>query len=54
MGKRWTWVAWGLLGFGCIGNGAAIAASVVDGSFGWHAGEALLWVVFGPSWWLAA
>ena len=54
MGKRWTWVAWGLLAFGCIGNGAAIAASVVDGSFGWHAGEALLWVVFGPSWWLAA
>jgi hypothetical protein len=47
VGKRWTWVAWGLLAFGCIGNGAAIAASVADGSFGWHAGEALLWVVFG-------
>ena len=45
-GQALDLVAWGLLASGCIGNGAAIAASVADGSFGWHGGEVLLLVVF--------
>jgi hypothetical protein len=44
--KRWTWVAGGLLAVGLLGNAAGVALSVANGSFGWHAGEALLWVVF--------
>ena len=46
MAKRWTWVAWGLLALGLLGNAAGVALSVANGDFGWHAGEALLWVVF--------
>jgi hypothetical protein len=44
--NRSTWVAWGLLALGLLGNGAGLALSVANGDFGWHAGEALLWVVF--------
>jgi hypothetical protein len=44
--KRWTWVAWGLLALGLLGNAAGVALSVANGRLGWHAGEALLWVVF--------
>jgi hypothetical protein len=44
--KRWTWVAGGLLAVGLLGNAAGVALSVASGSLGWHAGEALLWVVF--------
>ena len=46
MAKRWTWVAWGLLALGLLGNAAGVALSVANGRLGWHAGEALLWVVF--------
>jgi hypothetical protein len=31
--KRWTWVAWGLLALGCVGNAAGVALSVANGSF---------------------
>jgi hypothetical protein len=44
--KRWTWVAWGLLAFGCVGNTAAVALSIAEGSWGERSGEALLWLVF--------
>jgi hypothetical protein len=44
--NRSTWVAWGLLALGLLGNGAGLALSVANEDFGWHAGEALLWVVF--------
>jgi hypothetical protein len=44
--NRSTWVAWGLLALGCVGNAAAIAWSVAQGTFGWHSGEVLLWLVF--------
>jgi MFS family permease len=44
--KRPIWVAWGLLAFGCLGNAAAIALSVAEGSFGEHPDEALLWMAF--------
>jgi hypothetical protein len=44
--KRWNWVAWGLLAFGCVGNTVAVAMSVAEGSFGARSGEALLWLVF--------
>jgi hypothetical protein len=44
--KRWTWVAGGLLAVGLLGNAAGVALSVANGSLGWHAGEALLLVVF--------
>jgi hypothetical protein len=44
--KRWTWVAWGLLALGLLGNAAGVALSVASGRLGWHAGEALLWAVF--------
>jgi hypothetical protein len=40
--KRWNWVAWGLLAFGCVGNAIAVAMSVAEGSFGERSGEALL------------
>jgi hypothetical protein len=46
VGRRWTWVAWGLLALGLLGNAAGVALSVASGTFRWHAGEALLWVVF--------
>ena len=46
MAKRWTWVAGGLLAVGLLGNAAGVALSVANGSLGWHAGEALLLVVF--------
>jgi FtsH-binding integral membrane protein len=44
--SRSTWMAWGLLALGLIGNAAAVAMSVVNGTFGWQRGEVLLWVVF--------
>jgi hypothetical protein len=44
--NRSTWVAWGLLALGLLGNAAGAALSMANGSLGWHAGEALLWVVF--------
>jgi hypothetical protein len=44
--RRWTWVAWGLLALGLLGNAAGVALSVANGRLGWHAGEALLLVVF--------
>jgi MFS family permease len=44
---RSTWVAWALLALGCLGNAAAIALSVAEGSLlGEHPGEALLWIGF--------
>jgi hypothetical protein len=46
VGKRWTWVAWGLLGLGCVGNAAAVALSVANGTLLRNQGEALLLVVF--------
>jgi hypothetical protein len=39
-------MAWGLLTLGLVGNGVGLALSLVNGDFGWHAGEALLWLVF--------
>jgi hypothetical protein len=39
-------MAWGLLALGFIGNAAAVAVSVANGTFGWDRGEVLLWVVF--------
>jgi hypothetical protein len=45
--NRSTWVAWGLLAFGCAGNAAAVAVSVAGGSFGQNPGEVPLVVVFG-------
>jgi hypothetical protein len=44
--KRSTWVAWGLLALGCVGNAAAVALSVAEGSFARRPGEVLLWLVF--------
>jgi hypothetical protein len=44
--NRSTWVARGLLTLGLVGNGAGLAPSAADGDFVWHAGEALLWLVF--------
>jgi uncharacterized membrane protein len=44
--NRSAWVAWGLLVLGCAGNAAAVAWGVAEGSFGWHSGEVLLWLVF--------
>jgi hypothetical protein len=43
---RSIWVAWGLLILGLLGNGAGLALSAANGDLSWHAGEALLWVVF--------
>ena len=31
MAKRWTWVAWGLLALGLLGNAAGVALSVAIG-----------------------
>jgi hypothetical protein len=45
--NRSTWVAWGLLAFGCVGNVAGIALAVANGSFLQNQGDSLLQVVFG-------
>jgi hypothetical protein len=45
--NRSTWVGWGILAFGCVGNAAAVAVSVAGGSFGQNPGEVPLVVVFG-------
>jgi hypothetical protein len=44
--KRWNWIAWGLLAFGCVGNTVAVAMSIAEGSFGERSGEVLLLLVF--------
>ncbi|HET6812402.1 MAG TPA: hypothetical protein VFJ69_00085 [Actinomycetota bacterium] len=46
MRNRSTWVAWGLLTLGLVGNGIGLALSAANGGLSWHADEALLWVVF--------
>ena len=46
MAKRWNWIAWGLLAFGCVANTVAVAMSIAEGSLGARSGEALLWLVF--------
>jgi hypothetical protein len=40
--KRWSWVAWGLLALGCVGNAAGVALSVANGSFRQDLGDTLI------------
>jgi hypothetical protein len=40
--KRWTWVAWGLLALGCLGNAAGVALSVANGTFRRDLGDTLI------------
>jgi hypothetical protein len=35
-----TWVAWGLLALGCVGNAIGIAWGAAAGTLGWHSGDA--------------
>jgi hypothetical protein len=42
VGRRFVWVAWGLLALGCLGNAAGVALSVANGSFRDDLGDALI------------
>lgn len=42
MRRHWTWVAWGLLAVGCVGNIAGVALSVANGSFRRDLGDTLI------------
>jgi hypothetical protein len=44
--ERSTWVGWGLLTLGLVGNAAGVVLSVANGSFLQNPGETLVWVVF--------
>jgi hypothetical protein len=40
--KGWTWVAWGLLALGSVGNAAGVALSVANGRFQQDLGDTLI------------
>jgi hypothetical protein len=42
VGRRFVWVAWGLLAFGCVGNAAGVVLSVANGSFRRDLGDTLI------------
>jgi hypothetical protein len=44
--ERSTWVGWGLLTLGLVGNAAGVVLSVANSSFVQNPDEALLWLVF--------
>ena len=45
MRSRWSWVAWGLLALGLVGNAAGVVLSVANGSFLQNPGEGVLLIL---------